>query len=102
MRFETDGTYTPYKTDLRTLNIIKSKSDWKCRLCQNEIPKGSIVLGGSPSWWGCYKVCLNCADNYFKNAVESINIFLNLIKSKQKQLKENLKEYQKINAVANI
>lgn len=100
MRFQNNGTYNPYKTDLETLDLKKCKTSHKCKKCNTEISKGSFGYGGNRYWKS--KVCLNCADEYFNNAINSVTKFLNVIKRVKKDLIKNKKKYQINNTLANI
>ena len=90
----------PYRTDLDTLQLKKSRTEHNCKKCNNKIPKGSFCWGGNRYWRS--KVCLSCADEYFKNAIGSVTYFLDMIKKVKKDLDKNKKKYQINNSVARI
>ena len=99
---ETNGNFYPHQTDLRQLILIKCRTKWNCRICNNEIPSGSYCIGKTESWYSYRKCCLNCAKKFLNNFIESINEFKQVADDTLKDIKKNEKKYQAVNSVARI
>ena len=96
-----NGTFKPHGTDENQLPLVKLKAIQRCKMCRELIPKGSMVVGKSNGFW-YDRVCLNCADEYLKNFVNSVEAFKQRGIAVQKQLAENREEYEALNISAKI
>ena len=98
MNFNNNGTYSPFKADLKTLIITKIKINHICKVCDKDIPKGSYCLGGQYF----YRICLDCANDYFENAEASVKQFLELIKQNKEEFTKNKDKFKINNLSASI
>ena len=69
-----DGTFTPFLIDLKKLSLVKSRGEFTCNNCKQQIPSKSICFGKSGGWWW-NRICLNCADEFFNNFIKSVEEF---------------------------
>lgn len=79
---------------IKTCRIIEGTM---CIRCRKSINKGSVCLGK-----GGYKVCLDCADDFFSGIKAELNNYLKELIHTEDDLKKNKDKYETNNMISNI
>ena len=86
-----------FKTEEKTLKVVKFKVAHNCVVCREQIPSGSYGLGS-----GYYRVCLKCIPQFLTNMLNSFNGYKVKCEELLKTFAENEQKFVKNNILAKV
>jgi len=96
-----DDKYTlvvrPYKTDMETFKVVKTRGKYNCLICDSLMPSTSRVFG---SGWN--RLCLKCGGQFLTQAIKDFEKVVEEIKADLTKYNINKDKWNAENMVASL